>query len=1371
MKSFSKMWWGIKLVVIITLCLNFAFVNSALAYGTMLKPSSAVNHGGVVEDIGGQGGQATELAVTAKKLGLLPQALANFRAIERKVIDRVRSPLRKFVGTINKALSKKTPFVFGSNLPADAVNVDPSQLKAFAEALAQQYGLNIKDMKITRLLGDLDPKEVFKNPRTKDAFGALDISIAQALGPFGFAGGGEKAKKPADANAVRLGEDAIRKIVTANPNLAIVVLGDEGTRDKSAALNVGSIYYSGYGEDVLRVFGKPGEKVNLAAADAEIARLLEKGVKLLFFVGDALEVTNGVADPEAVSKPTDSWSMVCLIDKNNIRVNDEGSIGGISYHAEKDAGVTPFMLPSEALPKIAAANGVDITDQKALAKFMNQIKIVTLGPRKFAKGYEKPGEKHRHQAIIDDANKLKDTYTELQVVTPGDGDLMPRILSILGLKLDGYQTVTFGRSGPNEATAALVVAKNTPGGYFTSTYVSKENTNSDYSPAGAAKFTDAERKAYETLGISPEVYRNVRNKDAIDGNGTVAMTSVTGASPGTFGERFANLLQRVQFNELDDADKVVTNTFLVTPDGSVFVVTTQFQTEDLAKTQDSIMHASVEARKYLADEAAKVEAKQQFLKDLAEIIEVTPNAVKVLNRQLFLDKGVDILADAAAHSINPDVKVAAKRILLEVAPFFGLKLASDHEFYMAKQEDKWSNITVPAVNGRASVYLSLKPLYRVAKQKKVGVLKTEVARSEQRYSAQDSAEITAISIAAAIKEGYTGLLFVQQDHNQFDRKKFFKSDAERQKEIEARNALFHEGLLAGQYCIDLDPSTLADLEALAEIIKIESELVEQYLQKHPELLTDEIKNDKEGMAALRHRLVDEIEMGDNEDKDFLAQDDIADKVTRLREELYPQMHKTSIEVSLNDIRTIRRMEKEVGLTKSVAIGIEERHIDDKQLTQFPSTVLGSITISQAILKACKQEGLVPHCKISLQSGAMHGLGGVVDFGIYERHKRHRKEIGVSVFVQHGASTLPKNDFNQMRDGDVGEVHLATEYQKIVFAIVAQELPELAEKMAKWLEEKMAAEKKSGGKLGNFQELWNQAMVQEGKNRQQIIAEILGDSSNQSKKFKGNFKDLVKELSAPFKYELGHLPPDVAQKIDKALFDEYSLILGKLGVEDTQELIERFIPYNDYPVELAPRPAGMVAVFAKEEEPVFNSAVIVDASLIRAGGTTEISKLIARLQDQAVVFYGPGAGAMKILSGGSKNILTADNAAKAVEQLTKERGIAPANIRLITTAFNETISKTGVYQKIVSTDDPMSVMFGLVKVATEVSPAPEAMTAFVKLYEEVETAGAVVPLTADARAKMLAKTVEVAETMKVESTVETTEQQREIIDQVATDVGV
>src|SRR5258705_11491469 len=81
-------------------------------------------------------------------------------------------------------------------------------------------------------------------------------------------------------------------------------------------------------------------------------------------------------------------------------------------------------------------------------------------------------------------------------------------------------------------------------------------------------------------------------------------------------------------------------------------------------------------------------------------------------------------------------------------------------------------------------------------------------------------------------------------------------------------------------------------------------------------------------------------------------------------------------------------------------------------------------------------------KISVQSGTSHG--GVVladgsiadvklDLDTLERlSKVARDEYGLAGAVQHGASTLPDQAFNRFPKRETCEIHLATNFQDILF---------------------------------------------------------------------------------------------------------------------------------------------------------------------------------------------------------------------------------------------------------------------------------------------------------------------------------------------------
>ena len=84
----------------------------------------------------------------------------------------------------------------------------------------------------------------------------------------------------------------------------------------------------------------------------------------------------------------------------------------------------------------------------------------------------------------------------------------------------------------------------------------------------------------------------------------------------------------------------------------------------------------------------------------------------------------------------------------------------------------------------------------------------EIARSEIGYTFQRPAEYAVAVTAAAIKAGYYSPLFIQGDHFQVSAKKFARPG----EEVREIKDLIWEAIEAGFYNIDIDTSTLVDLE-------------------------------------------------------------------------------------------------------------------------------------------------------------------------------------------------------------------------------------------------------------------------------------------------------------------------------------------------------------------------------------------------------------------------------------------------------------------------------------------------------------------------------------------------------------------------------
>jgi fructose-bisphosphate aldolase class II len=134
--------------------------------------------------------------------------------------------------------------------------------------------------------------------------------------------------------------------------------------------------------------------------------------------------------------------------------------------------------------------------------------------------------------------------------------------------------------------------------------------------------------------------------------------------------------------------------------------------------------------------------------------------------------------------------------------------ASIHDFYMARGRGDVKGVTVPAMNVRGASYDTARAIFRTGLRLDGSAFILEIARSEIAYTEQRPAEYVAVMLAAALREGYRGPVFVQGDHFQVNAKKY---KADPTPEVAAVKQLATEAIDAGFYNIDLDTSTLVDL--------------------------------------------------------------------------------------------------------------------------------------------------------------------------------------------------------------------------------------------------------------------------------------------------------------------------------------------------------------------------------------------------------------------------------------------------------------------------------------------------------------------------------------------------------------------------------
>jgi len=170
-------------------------------------------------------------------------------------------------------------------------------------------------------------------------------------------------------------------------------------------------------------------------------------------------------------------------------------------------------------------------------------------------------------------------------------------------------------------------------------------------------------------------------------------------------------------------------------------------------------------------------------------------------------------------------------------------------------------------------------------------------------------------------------------------------------------------------------------------------------------------------------------------------------------------------------------------------------------------------------------------KISVQTGTSHG--GVVlpdgtiaevklDLAALEALSRAaRTSYGLGGAVQHGASTLPPDAFGNFPRVGAVEIHLATNFQNIVFD--HPKLPTaLRDRVRLWLEENAAGERKSGDTAEQF------------------------------------YYKARKKAIGPFKRDFWSLDEDVRSAIAADLERTFAFLFEQLNVNGTEKDINRFV---------------------------------------------------------------------------------------------------------------------------------------------------------------------------------------------------------------------
>src|SRR5690606_27338733 len=124
-----------------------------------------------------------------------------------------------------------------------------------------------------------------------------------------------------------------------------------------------------------------------------------------------------------------------------------------------------------------------------------------------------------------------------------------------------------------------------------------------------------------------------------------------------------------------------------------------------------------------------------------------------------------------------EVKAACRWPIWQAGQALGVLPASIHAYYIAGCRSAGRTRTTPAINIRGMSYDTARAVVRAAMKLNAKQFIFEIARSEIGYTQQRPEEYVTLMIAAALREGYEGPLFVQGDHFQINAKAYAKDAA------------------------------------------------------------------------------------------------------------------------------------------------------------------------------------------------------------------------------------------------------------------------------------------------------------------------------------------------------------------------------------------------------------------------------------------------------------------------------------------------------------------------------------------------------------------------------------------------------------------
>ena len=428
---------------------------------------------------------------------------------------------------------------------------------------------------------------------------------------------------------------------------------------------------------------------------------------------------------------------------------------------------------------------------------------------------------------------------------------------------------------------------------------------------------------------------------------------------------------------------------------------------------------------------------------------VRDGRVTVSDEAALASDKLDALVRQAVFSEGQEREMA-RWLLWEIGQAVGVRPASIYDLYMARGRGEVHGFTVPAINVRMATYDTARAIFRTAIKLNAGAFILEIARSEIAYTDQRPAEYVSVLIAAALREGFRGPLFIQGDHFQVNAKKFA---VDAKTEVDGVKQLATEAVHAGFYNIDIDTSTLVDLS----------------------------------MQSL------------------------------------DEQQRRNYETAVDLARHVRSLEPQ-GVTISLGGEIGEVGLQNSTPDELHAYMTG---FNQVLSETAP--GTPGLAKISVQTGTSHGGtvnadGSIAAVNLDTNVLRDlgeiaRREYGMAGAVQHGASTLPDSEFDQFPKVETAEIHLATNFQNMLY----DHLPDdLRREMYAWLDTNAKDERKPTDTDEQF------------------------------------YYKARKKAIGPFKRRVWDLSADVKATMASVFDQKFTFLFTQLAVGDTKPHVDRFV---------------------------------------------------------------------------------------------------------------------------------------------------------------------------------------------------------------------